>query len=63
MERFSFGKGDKCIQIRIIPVSIHYNSIAGHYQPVRVADGPITARYRFIKNASYDHSSVYIHSS
>ena len=33
-------------------VSILYKSIAGRYRPVRVADGPITARYRFIKNAS-----------
>ena len=33
------------------PASILYKSIAGHYRPVRVADGPITARYRFIKNA------------
>ena len=35
----------------LFPVSILYKSIAGHYRPVRVADGPITARYRFIKNA------------
>ena len=35
-----------------IPASILYKSIAGRYRPVRVADGPITARYRFIKNAS-----------
>ena len=35
------------------PVSILYKSIAGRYRPVRVADGPITARYRFIKNASW----------
>ena len=34
------------------PVSILYNSIAGRYRPARVADGPITARYRVIKNAS-----------
>ena len=34
-----------------VPVSILYKSIAGRYRPVRVADGPITARYRFIKNA------------
>ena len=34
------------------PVSILHKSIAGRYRPVRVADGPITARYRFIKNAS-----------
>ena len=33
------------------PASILYKSIAGRYQPVRVADGPITVRYRFIKNA------------
>ena len=33
------------------PVSILYKSIAGRYRPVRVADGPITARYIFIKNA------------
>ena len=46
------------------PASILYKSIAGRYRPVRVADGPITARYRFIKNAywvvryllSYHHS-------
>ena len=36
------------------PVSILYKSIAGRYRPVRVPDGPITARYRFIKNASWD---------
>ena len=36
----------------LIPVSILYKSIAGRYRPVRVADGPITARYRFIKNAN-----------
>ena len=36
-----------------IPVSILYKSIAGRYRPVRVADGPIMARYRFIKNASW----------
>ena len=34
------------------PVSILYKSIAGRYRPVRVADGPIMARYRFIMNAS-----------
>ena len=31
-----------------------YKSTAGQYQPIRVADGPITACYRFIKNASWD---------
>ena len=35
------------------PVSILYKSIAGRYRPVRVADGPITARHRFIKNAGW----------
>ena len=35
------------------PVSILYKSIAGRYWPVRVADGPITACYRFIKTASW----------
>ena len=35
----------------MLPASILYKSIAGRYRPVRVADGPITARYRFIKNA------------
>ena len=29
----------------VSPVSILYKSIAGRYRPVRVADGPITARY------------------
>ena len=44
-----------------IPVSIPYKSIAGHYRPVRVADRPITARNRFIKNASWIF--VYIYSA
>ena len=35
------------------PVSILYKSTAGRYRPVRVADGPITARCIFIKNASW----------
>ena len=43
-----------------IPVSILYNSIAGRYRPVSYPDGPITARYRFIKNASRDISSLQI---
>ena len=34
------------------PHSILHKSIAGQYRPVRVADGPITARCRFMKNAS-----------
>ena len=35
------------------PVSILHKSIAGSYRPVRIADGPITARYRFIKNVNW----------
>ena len=41
---------------RINRVSILYKSIAGRYRPVRVADGPITARYRVIKNASWEYA-------
>ena len=37
----------------VYPVSILYKFIAGRYRLVRIADGPITARYRFIKNASW----------
>ena len=33
-------------------VSILHKSTAHRYRPVRVADGPITARCRFINNAS-----------
>ena len=36
------------------PVSIQRKSIAGRYRPVRLADGPITARCRFIKNTSWE---------
>ena len=39
------------IKFMMFPASILYKSIAGRYRPIRVADGPITARYRFIKNA------------
>ena len=42
------------------PVSILYKSIAGRYRPVRVADGPITARYRFIKNAKWKIPTSYL---
>ena len=37
--------------LSVVPVSILYKSIAGRYRPVSLADGPIMARYRFIKNA------------
>ena len=36
------------------PASILYKSIAGRYRPVSYPDGPITARYIFIKNAYWD---------
>ena len=36
------------------PVGILYKSIMGRYRPVSYPDGPITARYRFIKNASWE---------
>ena len=38
----------------MIPASTVYKSIAGRYRPVSYPDGPITARYRFINNASWD---------
>ena len=44
-------------QILNIPVSILYKFTTGRYRPVRVADGPITARCRFIKNASWDYTT------
>ena len=37
--------------ISMHPASILYKSIAGRYRPVSYPDGPITVRYRFIKNA------------
>ena len=42
-----------------IPVSILHKSIAGRYRPVRVADGPITVRHRFMWNASWDINEAY----
>ena len=40
-----------------IPVSILRKSISGRHRPVRVADGPMTARCRFTQNASWDGPS------
>ena len=40
--------------LHYIPASILYKSIAGRYRPVSYPDGPMTARYRFIKNADWD---------
>ena len=42
------------IHNKVIPVSILHKSKPGRYRPVRVADGPKTARCRFIKNANWD---------
>ena len=42
----------------VIPLCIPHKSIAGRYRPVRVAVGRITARCRFIKNASWVAISV-----
>ena len=44
-----------------VPVSILHKSIAGRYRPVWVADGPITARCRFIKNASWGAAVSYLY--
>ena len=41
--------------LSISPISILYKSTAGRYQPVRVADRPITARCWFIKNAYWGY--------
>ena len=38
----------QCISNIIIPVSILNKSIMGRYRPVREADEPIMARYRFM---------------
>ena len=53
----SYKKDDFC---EPTPVSILYKSIAGRYRPVKVyvADGPITAHYRFIKNDCWDCSAI-----
>ena len=40
------------------PASILYKCIAGCYRPVSYPDGPITARYTFIKNTYW--VSVYM---
>ena len=36
-----------------IPASILYKSIAGRYRPVSYPDGPISARYRFMKTVHW----------
>ena len=44
---------DRGLHSTRFPVNILHKSIAGRYRPVRVADGPITARCRFLKNANW----------
>ena len=41
------------------PASILSKSIAGRYRPVSYPDGPITARYRFIKNAYWKKVTLF----
>ena len=41
------GGGGGCGADGDIPVSILRKSISGRHRPVRVADGPMTARCRF----------------
>ena len=45
--------------LTVYQASILYKSTAGRYRPVRVADGPITARCRFIKYAYWVYLKVY----
>ena len=40
--------------------SILYKSTAGRNRPVRVADGPITARCRFMKNAYWEEKVAHM---
>ena len=42
--------------LTLSPVSILHKSIAGRYRSFRVADGPITACYRFMSNASWERA-------
>ena len=39
------------------PAGILYKSIAGRYRSVSYPDGPITARYRFIKNTYWEYNT------
>ena len=50
-----------CGEFESCPASILHKSIAGRYRPVRVADGPITDRCRFIKNASWVLSFFFLY--
>ena len=37
----------------VLPNKHSFKSVAGCYRPVSYADGPITAGYRLVKNASW----------
>ena len=41
-----------------LPASILFKSVAVRYRPVDYPDSPITARYRFIKNAYWARGSL-----
>ena len=43
----------KTVFLIALSVSILRKSISGRHRPVRVADGPMTARCRFTKNANW----------
>ena len=51
---YFFFQPNDIVAENITPASILYKSIAGRYRPVSYPDGPITVRYRFIKNAYWD---------
>ena len=46
-----------------VPASILYKSTAGRYRPVSYPDGPITARYRFMKNAYWGFTYIFVSSN
>ena len=56
-------KGLDTKYLRGLSASILYKSIAGRYRPVSYPDGPITTRYRFIKNAYWASTSCVNHHS
>ena len=53
MLKYTLGKYKIQFVNTLYPGGILYKSIAGRYRPVIYPDGPITARYRFVKNASW----------
>ena len=53
MSGLGYSNEQHCKKSISFSVIILHKSIAGCYRPVRVADGPITARCRFIMKASW----------